>query len=111
MSSQTKYSPVATSSATSFSKTTVQQSLSQPDFIFKIVLCGDSGCGKSSLLLRYAEDSFSDSFLSTIGVDFKFKSLYVNEKLTKLQIWDTAGNFLFPKKKKLSFILIFSLFF
>ncbi len=47
--------------------------------------------GKSSLLLRYADDSFSSSFITTIGIDFKLKSVTVNDFKIKLQIWDTAG--------------------
>jgi len=62
-------------------------------YSFKLLVVGDSGVGKSSLLLRYAEDSYSDTFLSTIGVDFKLKSLLSKDlsKSIKLQIWDTAG--------------------
>ena len=47
----------------------------QHDLTFKLLVIGDSGVGKSSLLLRYAEDSYSDTFLATIGVDFKIKSV------------------------------------
>eukprot|EP01015_Nassula_variabilis_P010990 TRINITY_DN1894_c0_g1_i11.p2 TRINITY_DN1894_c0_g1~~TRINITY_DN1894_c0_g1_i11.p2 ORF type:complete len:206 (-),score=4.05 TRINITY_DN1894_c0_g1_i11:32-649(-) len=54
-------------------------------------LIGDASVGKSSLLLRYTDNTFSDSYMSTIGVDFKVKSLRVQDKLIKLQIWDTAG--------------------
>jgi small GTP-binding protein len=62
------------------------------DYLFKLLLIGDSGVGKSCLLLRFAEGSFSDSFMSTIGVDFKIKSLQFEDgKVVKLQIWDTAG--------------------
>lgn len=61
----------------------------------KILLVGDSGVGKSSLLLRFVDDSFSEDFISTIGVDFKYKRIDVDvngvEKVAKLQIWDTAG--------------------
>jgi len=52
---------------------------------------GDSSVGKSSLLLRFTENSFSSSFLATIGVDFKLKSIVVDDIAVKLQIWDTAG--------------------
>mmetsp|Transcript_1040 Transcript_1040/g.1788 ORF Transcript_1040/g.1788 Transcript_1040/m.1788 type:complete len:208 (+) Transcript_1040:101-724(+) len=61
------------------------------DYLFKLVLIGDSGVGKSCLLLRFADDSFTDSYISTIGVDFRFRTLKINKKTVKLQIWDTAG--------------------
>ena len=61
------------------------------DYLFKLVLIGDSGVGKSCLLLRFADDSFTESYISTIGVDFRFRSVYVDGKRVKLQIWDTAG--------------------
>ncbi|KAM3143777.1 hypothetical protein pb186bvf_004053 [Paramecium bursaria] len=61
------------------------------DYLFKLVIIGDSGVGKSSLLLRFADDSFSDSYLTTIGVDFRFRTLPIDGKNVKLQIWDTAG--------------------
>jgi len=55
------------------------------------VLVGNSGVGKSCLLLRFADDTFSESYISTIGVDFRFKTLSIDGKIVKLQIWDTAG--------------------
>lgn len=61
------------------------------DYLFKIVIIGDSGVGKSSLLLRFAENSFTESYLTTIGVDFRFRTLTVGGKSVKLHIWDTAG--------------------
>jgi len=61
------------------------------DFLFKLVLIGDSSVGKSCLLLRFADNSFTESYISTIGVDFRFRTLKIGEKTVKLQIWDTAG--------------------
>ncbi|CAE7889589.1 RAB1A [Symbiodinium sp. KB8] len=61
------------------------------DFLFKLVLIGDSGVGKSCLLLRFADNAFTDSYISTIGVDFRFRTIKIKDKTVKLQIWDTAG--------------------
>jgi len=61
------------------------------DYLFKLVLIGDSGVGKSCLLLRFADDNFTDSYISTIGVDFRFRTITIDKKTVKLQIWDTAG--------------------
>ncbi|OII73280.1 uncharacterized protein cubi_02512 [Cryptosporidium ubiquitum] len=61
------------------------------DYLFKLVLIGDSGVGKSCLLLRFADDSFTDSYITTIGVDFRFRTVKIDDKIIKLQIWDTAG--------------------
>ena len=61
------------------------------DYLFKVLLIGNSGVGKSSLLVRFADDVFTDNFMPTIGVDFKIKTLMVDKKSAKLQIWDTAG--------------------
>merc|ERR1719203_1151386 len=61
------------------------------DHLFKILMIGDAGVGKSSMLLRFTDDSFDDHIQSTIGVDFKVKHMDVNDKRVKLTIWDTAG--------------------
>ena len=61
------------------------------DFIFKILLLGNSDVGKSSLILRYVDQVWSDTFVPTIGVDFKVKTLELQNKQIKMQIWDTAG--------------------
>lgn len=57
------------------------------DYLFKILLIGDSGVGKTCLLCRFADDSFSSSFISTIGIDFKMKTIEIEGKKIKLQIW------------------------
>ena len=61
------------------------------DDLFKLVIKGDSGVGKSCILLRFADDTFTENYYSTIGVDFRFKCVDIGERKCKLQIWDTAG--------------------
>ena len=61
------------------------------DHIFKILLIGDAGVGKSSILLRFTDDAFEEHLASTIGVDFKVKTVQLGGKTVKLTIWDTAG--------------------
>ncbi|CAI2380349.1 unnamed protein product [Moneuplotes crassus] len=61
------------------------------DYLFKIVIIGDSNVGKSCLLIRFADDCFTENYITTIGVDFRFRTLRVEQKNVKLQIWDTAG--------------------
>ena len=61
------------------------------EFIFKVLFLGNSNVGKSSLFLRFVDDIWNDTFVPTIGVDFKIKTLEIDQKKVKLQIWDTAG--------------------
>lgn len=59
--------------------------------MFKIIMIGDSGTGKTSLLLKFSDGYFSPQQSCTIGVDFKMKMAKVDNKYLKLQLWDTAG--------------------
>ena len=61
------------------------------DYLFKLLILGESGVGKTCLLLRYVDDFFTANHLTTIGIDFKIKIIQLKNKLIKLQIWDTAG--------------------
>lgn len=59
--------------------------------MFKLLIIGDSGVGKSSLLIRFSDNTFSGSYITTIGVDFKIRTVVIKGERVKLQIWDTAG--------------------
>ena len=61
------------------------------DLIFKLVLIGDSGVGKTNILSRYISNEFSHTTKSTVGVEFGSKIIKKNDKVVKIQIWDTAG--------------------
>ena len=62
------------------------------EFAFKILLLGDSSVGKTCFLKRYTDNTFQDAYLSTIGFDFKYKFVTLEEgKTVKVQLWDTAG--------------------
>lgn len=62
------------------------------DYIFKFIVVGDSGVGKSSIIERLAEKSFSDAYRLTIGVDYRVTTMSIDGKIVKLQLWDTAGD-------------------
>lgn len=61
------------------------------DAMLKVIIIGDSGVGKTNLITRFCENHFKDSYVATIGVDFKVKTITCKDKKYKLQIWDTAG--------------------
>lgn len=61
------------------------------DYMFKLLIIGNSSVGKTSFLFRYADNSFTSAFVSTVGIDFKVKTVFRQDKRVKLQIWDTAG--------------------
>lgn len=65
---------------------------SEYDFLVKLIVIGDSGVGKSSLVHQFAQRKFHPDFVSTIGVDFEIREMEVDGKRVKLQCWDCAGN-------------------
>lgn len=63
------------------------------DYMFKLLIIGNSSVGKTSFLFRYADDTFTSAFVSTVGIDFKVKTVYKNDKRIKLQIWVISASF------------------
>ncbi|XP_039898591.1 ras-related protein Rab-15-like isoform X1 [Simochromis diagramma] len=63
----------------------------QYDFLFRLLMLGDSGVGKTCMLRRFTESDFDTTHISTIGIDFKMKTLEVDGTKVRVQIWDTAG--------------------
>lgn len=57
------------------------------DYMFKLLIIGNSSVGKTSFLFRYADDNFTSAFVSTVGIDFKVKTVFHDKKRVKLQIW------------------------
>merc|ERR1711975_45369 len=70
---------------------TIAGNKSPYDMLIKLLLIGDSGVGKSCLLCRYSDDVFNNNFITTIGIDFKIRTIELDGQKIKLQIWDTAG--------------------
>ena len=77
---------MSSASSNSTKSKSVKKKSKQFDYTFKIVMIGDSGVGKSCILLRFADDKFNENFYATIGVDFRFKNITDNNKSVKLQI-------------------------
>ena len=61
------------------------------NYLFKYIIIGDSAVGKSNILLRYIHDKFNEEFQSTIGVEFGARNIKIEDKIYRIQIWDTAG--------------------
>ncbi|TNV75438.1 hypothetical protein FGO68_gene922 [Halteria grandinella] len=61
------------------------------DLLIKAIIIGDATTGKSNLLLRWTQECFTESYISTIGVDFMIKTIQVGNMPVKIQLWDTAG--------------------
>ena len=69
-------------------------------YLFKIIIIGDAGVGKSNMLVRYLKDEFDSTKAPTVGVEFASKMVKVDEDYAKLQIWDTAGQEKFKATSK-----------
>ncbi len=61
------------------------------DYLIKLLVIGNSGVGKTNMLLKFCENNFMTSHLTTIGIDFKIKTITIGKEKIRLQIWDTAG--------------------
>lgn len=69
----------------------LNQYFSSFDYLFKIVMIGDSHVGKTSFISCVCEEPFNEKFVATIGIDFRIKNIYDEFGITKIQLWDTAG--------------------
>lgn len=65
--------------------------MSDYDYLFRLVIVGDSGVGKSNIFSRFSDNSFSRNYVSTIGIDFSIRKVKINGKMVKLHLWDTSG--------------------
>ena len=61
------------------------------DYLFTMIIIGDSSVGKTSILRRFALNEYTDNYKETVGIDFKSKKLQIKDKIVKCQVWDTAG--------------------
>ncbi len=61
------------------------------DYLIKLLVIGNSGVGKTNMLLKFCDNNFMTSHLTTIGIDFKIKTIVIGKDKVRLQIWDTAG--------------------
>lgn len=78
------------------------------DYMFKLLIIGNSSVGKTSFLFRYADDSFTSAFVSTVGIDFKVKTVFRHDKRVKLQIWVRFHNInTIPSNSFIYFLIFF----
>lgn len=63
----------------------------EPDFMFKVIIVGDSGVGKTNILTKFTDNIFRDESKPTIGVELAIKTFIIDKMIIKTQIWDTAG--------------------
>ena len=61
------------------------------DYLIKLLVIGNSGVGKTNMLIKFCQNNFMTSHLTTIGIDFKIKTIIIGKDKIRLQIWDTAG--------------------
>ena len=73
------------------SKTLTKNEDTEYDFLFKMIMLGDSGVGKSNIIARFTKNEFSFDSKPTIGVEFSVKNLMIDDRNIKMQLWDTAG--------------------
>ena len=76
------------------------------DYVFKVVVIGDSAVGKSQILSRFTKNEFCFDSKATIGVEFQTRTVTINSKLIKAQIWDTAGQERFSLSLSLSILFL-----
>ncbi len=74
---------------------TAMQNHHPKEHLYKVLVIGDLGVGKTSIIKRYVHQNFSPNYRATIGVDFALKVLNLNQETVRLQLWDIAGNFFF----------------
>ena len=69
----------------------------QPLRKFKLVFLGEQSVGKTSLITRFMYDTFDNTYQATIGIDFLSKTMYLEDRTVRLQLWDTAGQVGYPQ--------------
>lgn len=71
--------------------TSIKSTNQEYDYLLKIIFLGPANVGKTAIIVRLCDEEFSESYSSTVGIDFKVKTLEYNSKKFKMQLWDTAG--------------------
>ena len=61
------------------------------DYCIKLIVIGDSDVGKTSILVKFTDEQFKSTHITTVGIDFKIKTMKIDDKVVKVQVWDTAG--------------------